>query len=120
MARRRNNTRAVTIVRNRVNVVRSRSRGMFGRVQLPIAVIAGIAPTGVKIWEARGGGTSGMVREAGRILTGFDFWNGQFIPGAMRYGLLPLIAGVLVHKVVGGWLGANRALARSGIPLIRI
>jgi hypothetical protein len=99
---------------------RKRNHRRQNGFQIPIAVVAGLAPTGVKVWEARGGGVSGMAREAGRILTGFDFWNGQFIPGAMRYGLLPIVAGLAIHWLVGKKLGLNRLLARSGIPVIRI
>ncbi len=88
--------------------------------RIPVAVVAGIMPTVVKIWESRGGGISGMTREAGRILLGVDFWTGTWDFGFMRYGLLPLVGGIVVHKVVGGWLGVNRAIARSGLPIIRI
>lgn len=87
---------------------------------IPMAIVAGIAPTGIKVWEARGGGMSGMAREAGRILTGFDFWTGQWIPGAMRYGLWPMVGGYAVHWLLGQKLGMNRAIARTGLPIIRI
>ena len=89
-------------------------------ITIPLAVVAGMAPTGIKVWEARGGGVSGMAREAGRILTGFDFWNGTWIPGAMRYGLMPLLGGLAVHWLVGNKLGMNRMIARSGLPVLRI
>lgn len=86
---------------------------------IPITVVAGIAPGVVKVYEARGGGVSGMAREAGRIYTGVDFWNGQFNIGFARYGLLPIIAGIIAHKIANK-LGINRALASAGIPLIRV
>lgn len=87
---------------------------------LPLAVVAGFAAPGIKIWEARGGGLSGVTREAGRILTGVDFWSGQFNFANTRYGLWPILGGMLVHKLVGGVLGVNRMLASAGIPFIRL
>ena len=99
---------------------RRSNRSWQNRFTIPMAVVAGLAAPSIKIWEARVGGASGMVREAGRILTGFDFWNGQWVPGAMRYGLLPLLGGIAVHMVVGKWLGLNGLLRRSGLPIIRV
>jgi hypothetical protein len=99
---------------------RSKTRRSTGlRITVPLAIVAGMAGPGIKLWEARGS-ASGMAREAGRIFTGFDFWSGQFVPGAMKYGTLPILMGFLVHWVIGSKLGLNRAIARSGLPLIRI
>jgi len=101
-------------------MARSKKRRRNGtRFSIPVAIVAGMAGPGIKLWEARGSG-SGLAREAGRIFTGFDFWTGSFVPGAMRYGTLPILAGFLVHWVLGSKLGLNRAIARSGLPLIRI
>jgi hypothetical protein len=95
---------------------RRRSNG----IEIPLLVVAGMAPAAVKIWEHRGEGVSGAVREAGRILTGFDFWSGQFTAGNLRFGMMPLLAGVLGHWLVGKKLGVNNLLRRSGIPFIRL
>ena len=47
--------------------------------------------------------------------------DNQFKPEALLNGLVPLIAGVLVHKFVGGPpLNVNRMLARANVPIIRI
>lgn len=37
----------------------------------------------------------------------------------MKEGLLPVMVGILVHKLAGR-LGINRALGRAGVPIIRI
>jgi hypothetical protein len=95
---------------------RSRGKGFT----IPIAVVAGLAAPAIKIWEHRTDGASGMAREAGRILTGVDFWNGVFEPGNMRFGLLPVVGGMMVHWLVGGKLGVNRMIARTGLPFIRL
>lgn len=87
---------------------------------LPLAVVAGMAPTVIKVWEHRDAGASGMAREAGRIMTGMDFWDGQFNWEWMRHGTLPMLGGMLVHNILGKRLGLNRALSAAGIPFIRI
>jgi hypothetical protein len=89
------------------------------KMTIPLAVVAGIAAPGIKIYEARVGGVSGMAREAGRIMTGWDFWNGTFNFATMRYGMFPVLAGIAAHKVAS-MLGINRAIARTGLPYIRI
>ena len=39
----------------------------------------------------------------------------------LKNGLVPLVAGLLVHKFVGGApLNLNRTLAAAGVPLLRI
>jgi hypothetical protein len=58
-------------------------------------------------------------------LTGFDLNNqagGGWKPelGMLSIGLGPIVAGLLLHKFVGGSLGVNRALGRANIPLLRI
>jgi len=56
--------------------------------------------------------------------TGFNTESGAFEPhhpdGLIR-GMGPVIAGLLIHKFVGGWpLNVNRMLASSGIPYVRL
>jgi len=53
--------------------------------------------------------------------TGVDPNTGKFDFNNLTRGLFPLVAGLLVHKFVGGSpLNLNRMLARHKIPLIRI
>lgn len=89
---------------------------------LPIAVLAGFVPGLIKTWEHwQMCGMSCAAREAGRIYTGIDFWEGKFNFQWMMHGTLPIIAGILIHRFVGGgFLGVNRALARAGVPFIRL
>lgn len=51
--------------------------------------------------------------------TGFAA-NGSFNTAGLKVGLLPLLAGILGHKIVGGKLGVNRVLASAGVPFIRV
>jgi hypothetical protein len=87
----------------------------------PLAVIAGLAPGAARAID---GFKRDGVRGAGYTLandfTGYDPYQGKWSLTEMRRGLLPLAIGIMVHKVVGGKLGVNRALAASGIPYIRL
>lgn len=113
-------TKAITLRRRpRTIIVRSSHRRKHG-FTLPIAVIAGGLPGAARLWDARSGGISAISREASRIYLGFDPWGPSFNPGLMMYGTAPLALGIVIHKLVGGKLGVNRALARSGIPFFRI
>jgi len=53
--------------------------------------------------------------------TGYSPWGKDFDINRLKEGLLPLIAGMLVHKFVGGRpLNLNATLARAGVPLVRL
>lgn len=91
------------------------------KVTIPLAVVAGFAAPAIKITEHwKLFGPSGAAREAGRIMTGVDFWTGQFSLQTMRFGLAPVLGGLAVHWLVGNKLGVNRMLSRAGIPFIRL
>lgn len=93
---------------------------------IPIAVAAGFAPGVSAIYAHRGNGIEGMTAEASRIYLG---WAGTnrfgyndtigFHPYLLKFGTLPILAGILVHKFAGR-LGVNRMLSRAGIPIIRV
>jgi len=91
-----------------------------GGVKIPVSIVAGFMPGLIKVWEAWPSGGSAAAREAGRIYTGVDFWEGNFAWRRLWYGTIPIIAGAIIHRVVGGMLGVNRAIGRAGIPFIRI
>ncbi|GAI32548.1 unnamed protein product, partial [marine sediment metagenome] len=55
-----------------------------------------------------------------RSLTGYNYETHSWHPTDMRYGLLPILLGMGVHKIVGSKLGVNRALGRAKVPFIRI
>jgi hypothetical protein len=65
-------------------------------------------------------GAQGGAKELGRIWTGYDFTDGSFDWGRMKWGLLPAVAGGIAHWLIGRKLGLNRMLASAGIPIIRI
>ena len=53
--------------------------------------------------------------------TGYKTWDQSWDFSELKKGLFPLVAGLLVHKFVGGApLNLNRILAAAKVPLIRI
>jgi len=61
------------------------------------------------------------LKDIARRYTGYDPDTGLWSIEHLKYGILPLAAGLLVHKFVGGWpLNANKMLAAAGVPYIRI
>lgn len=106
---------------------RKKIRVSRGKMSLPVAVIAGFAPgVGRLVYHAthndhqQGNPIANVGVEAGRIFLGYDSRSGTFDARNMLYGLMPVVLGGLVHKLVGGTLGVNRMLARSGVPLLRL
>ena len=93
----------------------SRSRGV------PLALIAGLTPGLLYAYNGfRSTGLNGAVGALAVTYTGFDISTRQWSPSAMMSGWLPILGGVMVHKIIGGMLGVNRLLARSRIPWIRL
>jgi len=93
----------------------------MGRATLPIGIIAGMLPGVTRsfaVFQAQGAQKG--ANEALAIYTGFDPQTRQWSIQNMQFGLIPLIAGLLLTRFVGGGLGINRILARARVPLIRV
>jgi len=106
-------------VKRKMTRRKSRRRGGMTIPLAPIVgLVAGLAPT---IKEAMAGNIDAAIHEAAWAYTGYDTYDSTFNPERLRYGLLPLVIGLLVHKFVGGPpLNFNRLLARAKIPFLRI
>lgn len=89
---------------------------------LPVAAIAGFAPLAGGLIERASWPNAGqeIAKQMSRTLVGYDYTTGQFNWRWLSYGTFPIIAGLAVHKFVGGRLGVNRMLASAGVPLIRL
>jgi len=100
---------------------RRRSRKRKG-MTIPLAVVGGLAAgLAEPAQKALEGDFEYALALLSRNYTGFRPGTGTWEPGYLKNGLLPLVAGLMVHKFVGGSpLNLNRALAASGIPFIRI
>jgi len=123
MPRARKNSRRRTVTR-----YARRGYRRVKKMTLPIALIAGTIPGLSRLWthfqnpslHAQPNGFAAMGVEAGRIYLGLDTRNGKFNVGWMSFGTGPILLGGIVHKFIGGTLGVNRMLARTGIPLLRL
>ena len=87
---------------------------------ISLAVIAGMVPAGIHVYNsARNDGATGGLHAMSRTLTGYDpktrTWSGYWI----RNGLVPILAGGVIHKLAG-MIGINRLIANARIPLLRI
>lgn len=119
-------TKTMTIRRpsRRVMVVRPQKRHKK-QFTIPLAVVAGFIPLGNDVYRAiQRGQPETIPNTLLRGMTGYDplagpNW-GEWKLEYMKSGLLPILGGFAVHRVVGGWFGVNRALGAAGIPFIRI
>ena len=88
---------------------------------IPVAMIAGFAPlVSITYTGYKAGGLNGAVSNAVTSVLPYDPINKKITFANLGYGLFPMIAGMMVHKIVGGTLGVNRWLASSGIPWVRV
>lgn len=88
---------------------------------IPIAPVAGlIAGIADPIDMAIHGNYYGAMEQTSMNYTGYSIAAKNWDIGRMWNGLVPLVVGILVHKYIGVKLGVNKALARAGVPLIRI
>jgi len=107
---------------------RSRARRYYRKIvhrskkmTIPIAPLAGImgAPgVGYAVNAAIAGSYEEMFRNI-KSLVGVD-GNGRFDFNLLKINMTPIVAGLAVHKLVGGKLGVNRALAAAKIPYLRV
>ena len=87
---------------------------------IPLAVVAGFAPLAVStVYGYKIAGTHGAAENLIRGLSGYNITTHQFEMAGLMDGALPIVFGVFAHKLANR-LGVNRALAKTGIPYIRI
>jgi len=99
------------------NKVRRRAKSMT----VPVAVVAGFGPIAYDTirngWDREG--FSGAIRRLSLGTTGFDPENGEWYRDNLIRGMGPVVLGFGIHWIAGK-LGINRALGRTGIPLLRV
>lgn len=114
MARRRTARRTVT------RYVR-RARRRAAKMTVPIAVLAGLAPGAASAYEGfKKDGFRGLSYRLANDYTGYDAYNKAWNASELKNGLMPLVAGFMVHWLIGGKLGVNRALGRARVPFVRL
>jgi hypothetical protein len=90
------------------------------KMTFPLAVALGFVPLLARgVNDFRAGGVAGLSNTVSAIVP-YDVNAKKISFANLSSGLYPIIAGFLLHKIVGGGLGLNRALARMGIPMLRI
>jgi hypothetical protein len=95
---------------------RSRRHGFT----IPLAVIGGLVPTAAFAAEGlKVGGPVEAAKRASMRLTGWNPWVGQWYLSEFAAGWLPILAGVVAHKLANK-TGINRAIASAGIPVLRV
>ncbi len=113
-------TKTRTITRYRAPKRRTHRRAKFG---IPLAVVAGFTPLGYAMYrgftssDSNYGGLSGALREGAQQFGIDPAVSSKVDFGQTLKGLTPIVAGLLIHKFVGGTLGVNRALAAAGTPV---
>lgn len=104
-------------------MAKKRAARKSNKFTLPLAVIGGFAPLGLNLLgatkRALAGDLAGASQEIVIRTTGYNTdtksWNGAVF--AETY--VPILAGFVVHKLAGR-LGVNRAIAKAGVPILRI
>jgi len=112
----------------------SRKRSLTVPLAPTLGLAAGISPTlfgfqgsqgriqGAVYHFQHGGPAAGLkefVRCGSMTFTGYDPEGFEPFGKHLGKGLLPLLAGFLVHWVAGK-MGVNRMLGRAGVPILRI
>jgi len=103
---------------------KTKNRRSKKKMTIPLAIVAGFLPLGVDVYNSiKGGRPQDIPNTIVNDLTGFnivDPYHPQWQFVGLKRGLIPITAGMAIHKFVGGSLGINRALASAGVPFIRI
>lgn len=88
---------------------------------IPVAVVAGFVPITMGVFNSftTSGPYAGFDTMT-RYLTGYSPVTKKWDISSMKCGTFAILLGYAVHWLVGGKLGVNRMLARTGIPIIRI
>lgn len=101
-------------------MAKKNNRRRSKKFTVPIAVVAGIAPTayqGIKGFQQDG--LEGLIQRTTLSLTGYNVEDHQFYRDNLKEGLYPMVIGMLVHWGAKRF-GINRALGSAGVPLLRI
>lgn len=101
-------------------------RRSSGGMTVPLAVVVplavGVVPQIIAVMQDPSEmGVSKALNHLCKIYTGYAAVEGRFEPQMLAHGLFPLLAGLLIHKFVGGApFNLNRMLARAKVPFVRI
>jgi hypothetical protein len=108
-------------------MAKTKKRASKPKMTFPLAVIAGFVPgASLVAGKFKAGGLEYGAAEASRVFLGYASTNKfgyndpiGFHPYLLKYGMYPILAGFLIHKLANK-LGINGAIARAGIPFVRV
>jgi len=92
------------------------------RMTIPLAMVAGLAPTllyAADALQTNAGGPKVAIARIGSRLTGYNAYTSTFSGAELMRGWGPLLMGALVHKAANA-IGINRMLSRAKVPLLRV
>lgn len=90
------------------------------KMTIPLAIVGGIVPGLAYTWQGwQSSGFTGAMNNLSGAYTGYNPTTHTWSINTMRWGTFPLLGGIFVHKIASA-LGVNKAIARAGIPFIRI
>ena len=90
-------------------------------MHIPIATVAGLSAGMIpSVNSLMAGDYAGALDGLAWRYAGWNTSTSSFDVNGLKEGALPLIAGIMVSKLVGGTLGVNRKLGQMGVPFIRI
>lgn len=111
-----------TITRYRTRVVQAKRRSRR-KTTLPLGIVVPIAGSGIKTFAYAMEHPDAFPQRAIDMIsmdyTGYSPFMGNWKISRLKYGLLPLVAGMIIHKGAN-MIGINRAIANAKIPLIRV
>jgi len=104
-------------IKTRRVYIKAKRRYRKPKMTIPVAVIAGFAPLAVNgaTWVRDMGWVDGL-GTAASTLTGYNLSTGTWNAANLRFGTLPIIIGIVLHKIANK-AGINRQLARTGLPI---
>jgi hypothetical protein len=91
-------------------------------MSIPLALVAGISVPLLQVVSSipnGANGPNGYMDVTQRIFTGSSPSYPGFNAGWFKWSYYPILVGAFAHWLAGK-AGVNKAIARSGIPLIRI
>lgn len=111
-------------------MAKARARRRATTPTVPLAIAAGFLPllsaglTGYKggsvhMDVASTPGIMGAMKQVGFRLSGYSPDTNRFYPGELLKGVGPIFLGWGLHMAASRF-GVNRAIARAGIPIVRI
>jgi hypothetical protein len=102
-------------------MARRKKRTTRRSFKLPIAAVGGFIPlVAGTVGNMQSMGAVEGLKSSTSLIMPYDASTGRFTMSGLGRGLLPIMLGFVVHKLIGGSLGVNKMLAAARVPVIRL